>query len=110
MMEEGKPFSLTFVTYDRKRSYRSGRVVSYEQAELMRRDQNVADGAQPPTQGQRPPTAREAQSLNRANRRRANHYEHYTRNIRILQDGEPTSMIVKLHPPLVLIFNNEIVL
>lgn len=39
--------------------------------------------------------------------RNPNHATHYTRNIRILMDGQPTEAIVKIHPALIIEFNGQ---
>ena len=35
------------------------------------------------------------------------HWANYTRNVKILAAGEPTGKIVKIHPPLVLIYKGK---
>ncbi len=37
--------------------------------------------------------------------RKPNHSEWYTRNVRIMANGHPTSVLFKIHPPLIKSFN-----
>ena len=98
-MEEGQPFSMVVVTYDRKRK-KGGQIKEYPEAILVQADQKQ--------QTNRPLTAIEAK-VDRLTQIKKNphHHSHYTRNIQLLQDGHPTSLIKKIHPPLVLEFNGQ---
>ncbi|MEL6968643.1 MAG: hypothetical protein AAFO02_00630 [Bacteroidota bacterium] len=102
-MKTGDPFSCTVVTYDRKRKT-GGRVDEYGEARLY----------DPKMEQQSTRAATEVERLREelrsAGSRRPNHGLHFTRNIQLLIDGHPTSEIRKIHPPLVVLFNNEIVL
>lgn len=103
-METGKPFSLTFVTYDRKRKT-GGKPQRYAEAILVQPKKEAAAAAR---RSLTPAEARAAEHRER-NERRAdpNHRSWYTRNIRILQDGQATTIVRKIHPPLVLEFNKK---
>lgn len=106
-MHSGKPFSLKVVSYDSRRPKKSGRVLEYQEAVLM-----WGDGGSDRTASasERQPTDLERAlmgALGTPDKRNPNHSEWYTRNIRILQHGEPTAMLVKIHPPLIIQFNGE---
>ena len=59
---------------------------------------------------QRPPTFLEAKAQQLAMaKRNPRHRRWYTRNICLLQNGVLTSIIRKIHPPLILEFNGQIV-
>lgn len=102
-MKTGQPFSCTVVTYNRRRE-KGGRIVSYAEARLY----------QPKLEQQATRAATRVEQLREELRsshsRRPNHGKYFTRNIQLLVNGHPTSEIRKLHPPLVVIFNNKIVL
>ncbi|PHN06942.1 hypothetical protein CRP01_09000 [Flavilitoribacter nigricans DSM 23189 = NBRC 102662] len=104
-METGRPFSLTFVTYDRKRKC-GGRIEDIAEAVLLHRDpESTTD-----TFANRPATPHEKKVQQLAELRRdPGHRKWYTRNIRLLVNGHPTGEIRKIHPPLVAIFNQKIV-
>jgi hypothetical protein len=101
-MKTGAPFSMTVCSYDRKRK-KGGEWKHYPEAVLVQ--------AKDQPKGDRPLTAVEKvrQELT-AIKRNPNHREHFTRNIRILQNGHPTAIIVTIHPPLVDQFNGKTLL
>lgn len=107
IMHSGAVFSLKFVTYDKRRKDRRGRVIEYPEAQLV-----WGDGGKDrvKVKGERPPTALE-KSLMAApppdTSKDPQHAWHYTRNIRILSAGQPTEAIVKIHPPLIIEFNGQ---
>lgn len=107
IMHSGAVFSLTVVTFDKRRKDRCGKLKQYDEAVLVWGD-GGSDRTKP--KGERLPTALE-QSLISAEptigKRDPNHAWHYTRNIRILSDGQPTEAIVKIHPPLIIEFNGQ---
>lgn len=113
-MESGKAFSCRVVAYDRRRKT-GGQLLDYEEAILV---QNTSPsefkGEDEDGDPARPMTRMEElhammQMSDDDNRRNPNHRHHYTRNIRILQDGHPTAIIKKIHPPLLLRFNGQTV-
>lgn len=104
-MEAGLPFSMTVVSYN-ARHKEGGKVMQYGEAVLLAeqpREEAGASGRQP-TQAESWAERKEA-----AKRKAPAHRKWYTRNIRVLQDGHPTSIIRKIHPPLVVIFNGKTV-
>ena len=102
-MKTGEPFSCTVVTYDRKRS-KGGTIIEYGEARLYEpRAQQAATRAATRVEQLR-------EELKSSHTRRPNHGKYFTRNIQLLINGHPTSEIRKMHPPLVVIFNNEIVI
>jgi hypothetical protein len=94
-MATGQPFSLRVVAYDRRRRT-GGAILHYPEAVLV--SQELAAQAI-----QRPLTRAEATHTLRAQR----HGLHFTRNIRILQQGQPTVIIRKIHIPLIIEFNGD---
>ena len=104
-METGALFSISYLTYDRQRK-RGGRVEQYSEAVLLRRPEERTA----PTAGERTPTTIERKRKQLAQlRRNPQHHRWYTRNIQLLVDGHPTSQHRKIHPPLVILFNSQIV-
>ena len=99
-MSNGSNFSIEYYTFDRKRKT-GGELKSFDEAELLIPKKNATDG--------RAPTEFEKIKLAQKKGKKPNHKLYYTRNIRILQDGEKTTVIKKIHPLLVVKFNNRIV-
>ncbi len=99
IMKSGECFSMTVVSYNRQQKT-GGQLLEYLEAELMWNNQDSDK------QRQRPPTSTEAKQdqLDQLTRK-PNHHHWYTRNIRLWQNGAPTSIKRKFHPPLVLTFN-----
>lgn len=102
-MESGQAFSLKVVAYDRKRKS-GGQIKDYPEAVLLQveEDEIVSEDI---FRGNRPNTQKEAQQIRMV--KEAHHRKWYTRNIRILQNGHPTSIIKKIHPPLIIEFNGQ---
>lgn len=106
-MHAGEVFSLKVVSYDRRRRDKSGQVQEYAEGVLV-----WGDGGSDRTdrKPERAPTVLEralAGGDAEIDRRNPNHAHFYTRNIRVLQNGSPTEMIRKIHPPLIIEFNGE---
>lgn len=105
-MHAGAVFSLRVVSYDRRRKDRTGQVQVYHEAVLV-----WGDGGKDRTlpQGEREQTLLERSLIGAAEqpdwKRDPNHATHYTRNIRVLVDGQPTEAIKKIHPALIIEFN-----
>lgn len=98
-MESGQVFSMEVVAYDRTRK-QGGQIKEYPEAVLVKREQA----------GQTERALTKMEMVNTGARKKgANHKKHYTRNIRILQNGHPTGIIKKIHPPLILKFNDQTV-
>lgn len=104
IMHSGAIFSMKVVTYDRRRKSKSGRVIEIAEAKLV-----WGDGeAKKENKGERAPTALEKSLMaSNVNRRDPNHSWHYTRNIRLYNDGAPTESMMKIHPPLIIEFNGQ---
>jgi len=98
VMQNGKPFSITVVTYDKRRKS-GGKKMQYPEAIL-----NTLP--KPKQSGDRPATRMEALTQKT---KAPNHSKNFTRNIRVLMDGHPTAIIRTIHPALVTIFNDQIV-
>jgi len=107
VMHSGAVFGLRVVSYDKRRRDRCGIVQKYLEAVLV-----WGDGGKERTirKGEREQTPLE-RSLIGADatqddwKRNPNHATHYTRNIRVLMDGQPTEVIKKIHPALIIEFN-----
>jgi len=102
-METGMPFSLTYVTYDHNRR-KGGKLISYMEAKLAKHDEIAKKN-----RGRTTVEDTRARKQRIKEGRDPRHQKWYTRNITILQNGTTTSLIKKIHPPLVTIFNNQIV-
>jgi hypothetical protein len=106
IMHAGAVFSLKVVSYDKRRKDRCGRVLEYDEAQLV-----WGDGGKDRVRakGEREPTALERSMMAPIvdNSRQPNHAWHYTRNIRLLSQGLHTEAIVKVHPPLIIEFNGQ---
>jgi len=124
-MATGDLFSISYVTFDKQRK-KGGRIEEFVQARLLMPKANRTDtmhgvendqeasSAVASTKVGRPLTAHEQnlQIIAQANSdtaRKPNHSQHHTRNIQIFQEGKPTSLIRKVHYPLVLTFNDAVV-
>lgn len=106
-METGEPFSIQFITFDRKRKT-GGDIKEFSQAILCysKKTTNNKVQARPMTRIEQMTAILETDTI----RRNPNHKSNYTRNIQILQDGHPTAMRRKIHPLLVTQFNTKTVL
>jgi hypothetical protein len=106
-MEHGQPFSIEVVSYDRQKGT-GGKIHIYEEAVLLTEATRGTYLGRELTESERSVSASVAdQEL--IVPKNPNHYFNYTRNIRILQDGHPTNIIKKVHPPLILKFNGKTV-
>jgi len=101
-METGKPFDLTYITFDRKR--KTGGELRTEHAVLNMATADDKEGEA--DQGHRAPTAQEAnlQALSSPTKN-PNHQKWYTRLIIPVVDGHVSSQLRKVHPPLFAEFN-----
>lgn len=99
-MATGQSFSCRVVTYDRKRK-QGGPELHLPEARLLDAEKEENPYA-------RPLTARERNLRSprqHGHTRDPNHHVHFTRNVRVLQDGQPTTIIRKIHPLLITEFN-----
>jgi len=95
-MESGQPFSVSVVSFDKRRK-KGGKIKVYPEAVLTQKEK-----------GDRPRTKKEAKAEELQQlRKNPHHREHYTRNITILQNGFKTSIIASIHPPLIVEFNGD---
>lgn len=106
IMHAGEVFSLKVVSYDRRRKDKTGQVQEYTEAHLVWGD-GGNDRAKP--QGERPQTdlERGMSGAVEIDKRDPHHGDWYTRNIRILQQGQRTEMVRKIHPALIIEFNGQ---
>lgn len=96
-MESGRVFSLSVVSYDHKRGT-GGELINYPEAVLLTNKASQKTATRPPTRKEK---------LEIAIKKNPRHSHWYTRNIRICSNGVPTSIIKKIHPALVTLFNGE---
>ena len=102
-MDTGADFSISYIKYDRNRK-KGGERIDVLQAQLLQPDKEEKVG-----RGKTPLEELKQRTAQVKAGRDPRHMKWYTRNIRILQDGAPTSLVHKIHPPLVLLFNDQIV-
>jgi len=96
-MKSGKTFSMKVCSYDRSRK-KGGKVREFPEAILTQAGPIAS----------RPPTSIEKKQAELARiRKNPHHRSHYTRNITILANGRKTSIVEKIHPPLILEFNGD---
>ena len=103
-MKTGSSFSVVVCSYDRKRK-KGGEWKEYPEAQLVQANNDERQVGRPLTN-----IERLRADLYRSKKKNPHHREHFTRNIRILQNGHPTGMIVTIHPPLVDTFNGKTLL
>ncbi len=104
-METGDPFSIKYITFDRQRK-KGGHIEQYKEAVLLIKPVLVI---QPESEGRSPTLIEQKKKKLERLRKRPNHKEWYTRNIQLMVNGHPTGERRKIHPPLVVLFNNKIV-
>jgi len=107
-MHSGAVFSLRVVSYDKRRRDRCGIVQEYREAVLVwgdgGKDRTMRKGERDQTPLERSLIAAEPQP---DWKRDPNHAAHYTRNIRVYVDGQPTELTKKIHPLLIIEFNGQ---
>jgi len=101
VMQSGESFSCVVVSFDRRRK-KGGRVLEYAEARLY--DPREKQHA---TRGQ---TRREKLRAQLRSKRAPQHGKYFTRNIQLMVNGHPTGEIRKIHPPLVVRFNDQTVI
>ena len=94
IIDAGEVFTCTCVKYDRKRQ--TGGQLFEITAQLAK----IATD-----RGDTPIEAAEAKE-----RKAQNHHVNFTRNVALVVDDIQTALIRKIHPPLMLTFNNKIVM
>lgn len=100
-MKNGKPFSMVVICYDRRRKS-GGQIKEYPEAILVKKsDGNDLQLSRPQTKMEQ-----KAAYLDEL-KKNPNHSKWYTRNIRLLQEGQPVGIINTIHPPLVVEFNGQ---
>ncbi|MCB0597766.1 MAG: hypothetical protein KDD28_27050 [Phaeodactylibacter sp.] len=101
-MATGQPFSLQYVTFDRRR--KKGGALKYISEAILVQAEKEAKKVERKTH--RPLTLQEVERLT-AISRKPNHGYWFTRNIRIVEHGHPTSLIRKVHIILITEFNGQ---
>jgi hypothetical protein len=96
-MDTGRPFSVSFVTYDKQRKT-GGKIRMIREAVI---------NAQPKSTDKKSGKSKPPDQRVRVDRRNPHHYDHSTRSIRLVVNGCKTSTIKKLHIFLVLTFNER---
>ncbi len=102
-MASGRPFSLRYVTFDRRRK-KGGEAAYISEAILVQPEKEEKELRE--AKG-RPLTIEEVERLTSPAGRNPNHGYWFTRNIRILEHGHPTSIIRKVHIILITEFNGQ---
>lgn len=98
-MKDGQPFTITFVTYDKRRKNKSGKILTLEGILCQKpKEETKVEGRQLTE------TETKKEDLERL-RRNPHHRDHFTRNLQIYVNGHPTAELRKFHPPLVVRFN-----
>lgn len=100
-MQTGATFSCTVISFDKKRGT-GGEILEYHEARLF--DPKLEQHAS------RAATEVERLRERLQESRNPNHGKHFTRNIMLMMNGHTTSETRKIHPPLVVSFNNQTVL
>lgn len=100
-IHSGSTFSCKVVTYDAQRQ-RGGTILHIHEAQLLRTDPSHRPTAQQLAEAYK----REALDGPRPTRA-PQHRQHFTRNLRIFQQGLATPIIQKIHPPLIIEFNGD---
>ncbi len=98
-LETGAACSMRVIAYDRKRK-RGGHIKDIDEAKLLQAKTRVKNAR----------GATKMEQLKKSTKRSARHRKNFTRNLVILQDGFETSLIEKIHPPLIIQFNGKKVL
>lgn len=102
IIDSGDPFSVEVCGCDRRRK-RGGTLHSWT-CQLNRFDVPQANRFVKPARMSAQEVA-EIRSLFK--RKEKNHFDNFTRNVVILQNGLPTSLVRDLHPPLILTINGK---
>jgi len=99
-MNSGQVFTCKVVSYDQKR--KTGGEINEYRAILMQAEKQGPN--------LRPMTPREKLKSESKDKRNPKHKQWYTRNIRIVtHDNYETTMVRKIHIPLIIEFNNQTV-
>ena len=106
ILGSGRIVALTFITYDKSKDDRSGRIIHLEEAQLVRKHLKPKTVLEPVAAQLAVEVPNEPISETRRN---PQHQRNYTRNVRKMQNGFPTAIIRKLHPPLIIAVDGEIV-
>lgn len=109
-LDAGELCGMRVVKYDAQRG-RGGDIMDIVECKLLAAEKSPRTygkqkGAAPsPDEDPDAPTPVDAEAANLPDDRRdPNHFRHFTRNVRLYQDGSPTSIIRKIHPPLIIEF------
>ena len=100
IMDSGKPFSLSVVTWDARRMENSGDIRTYDEAILL------AHLGKLEGYGERPLTRVEKLQVPTESRK-PDSDTHFIRDIQPLTGGIPMGHPVRVHPRLILFFNNK---
>lgn len=107
LLESRAVCSMTVVTYDGQRK-KGGDIEHYSECILVQPDEvdleNQPFAERAPTKAERLLSGYDRPAAEKRNPR---HGEWYTRNVRLIAHGQPTSIIRKIHPPLIIEFNGQ---
>lgn len=105
-LNTGAIVSITVISYDRTRK-KGGQVLEYAEAQLLQKNKQPVEPARPMTKvEQQKARLRETDNMLKKD---PHHKANYTRNVRLMQDGQPTSIIKKIHPLLIIEMDGETV-
>lgn len=101
LMESGQTFSFSAFTLNEQKGT-GGELLEYAEAQILRRENDEIIE----------PKGFTEKILNKVGytfntSKNPNHGLHSTRNVRILADGHPTNLIIKIHIDLMVVFNGR---
>lgn len=100
-LESGQTFSFSAFTLNEQKGT-GGQLLEYREAQWLKQSPPAPNGGV--TGEVNKPLALPVESMVSKN---PNHSFHSTRNVRILADGHPTNLIIKIHIDLMVVFNDR---
>jgi len=99
-MESGRAWSCRYVTYNRQK--KTGGEVEVVFEAVLAREEEGANSDRNQTRAEQRNNIQKKEAL-----KNPNHSQWYTRNYVLCEGGIPSSIVRKLHPPLLIEFNGE---
>jgi hypothetical protein len=100
LMDKAEPFSIQFVTYDQRRPENTGEIRQYDEALLLVHAGKLYGS-------ERGQTRMESVSTTQGTPRKPNTTDFFIRDIQPLTGGIPVGHPVRVHPRLILFFNQK---
>lgn len=100
-MESGQTFSFSAYTLNEQKGT-GGQLLEYREAQWLKQSTPAPNGG---VAGEVNKTL--ALPITQMVRKNPQHRLHSTRNVRILADGHPTNLIIKIHIDLMVVFNDR---